>query len=134
MCFVEPPTLSLPTLKAVTGAIGAHRVLADRGWRVPSLERLEQEGWGAVEVGRFISSSRSLQHVSGRLSDNGWVSVFERMSQAAAGQRGPLARLQSIGTIKLYDNPEAAREAIARLQVRSHSNGCRWCNIGHVTM
>ncbi|CEM11702.1 unnamed protein product [Vitrella brassicaformis CCMP3155] len=123
--LAEPPTISLPSLKAVTGAAGEHGVLADRGWRVPSLERLEQQRWRADQLGRFISSSRSLQHVGGSLSDDGWASVFERMPEAAAGQPGPLARLQSIGTIELRDNPEAAREAIARLQVALASRGSR---------
>ncbi|CEM03627.1 unnamed protein product [Vitrella brassicaformis CCMP3155] len=121
--LAEPPTL--PSLKVVTGAVEDLDVLADRGWRVPSLERVEQQGWGADQLIHFISSSRSLQHVGGSLSDDGWASVFEGMPEATAGQRGPLARLQSIGTIELHDSPEAARGAIARLQVALASRGCR---------
>ncbi|CEL95751.1 unnamed protein product [Vitrella brassicaformis CCMP3155] len=102
--LVPPP--SLDSLTTITGLRFPHRALASRGWRMPSLQCVEQQGWRADELGSFISSSRSLQHVGGRLWGDGerWASVFELMPEAAAGRRGPLARLQSIGRIELRGN------------------------------
>ncbi|CEM31354.1 unnamed protein product [Vitrella brassicaformis CCMP3155] len=126
--FVPPP--SLDALTTVTGVLADHRGLADRGWRMPSLETVEQQRWGADELGSFISSSQSLHHVGGRLWAVGehWAAVFERMPEAAAGQRGPLAGLQSIGTIELAAGDasiDRARAAVDRLQAVLTSRGCR---------
>ncbi|CEM24576.1 unnamed protein product [Vitrella brassicaformis CCMP3155] len=124
---VPPP--SLDSLTTITGLLRIHRDLASRGWPMPSLETVEQEGWRADDLGSFISSSRSLQHISGdlqhvrgHLAGEEWASVFERMPEAAAGQPGPLAGLQSIGTIEL--RWFQARAAVDRLQAALASRGC----------
>ncbi|CEL95750.1 unnamed protein product [Vitrella brassicaformis CCMP3155] len=129
--LTEAPTF--PSLKAVTGAVGDHGVLADRGWRMPSLERLEQQGWYTGELGRFVSSSRSLQHISGDLQyapshllGEQWAAaVFEHIPKAAAGQPVPLSQLQSIGTIQLAGDVDEAGAAVDRLQAALTSRGCR---------
>ncbi|CEL95752.1 unnamed protein product [Vitrella brassicaformis CCMP3155] len=95
--LTEAPTL--PSLKAITGAVHQHGDLADRGWLMPSVETVEQKGWRVRKLGRFVSSSRSLQHVGGRWLGERWASVFEHIPEAAAGQPGPLSQLQSIGDV-----------------------------------
>ncbi|CEM24574.1 unnamed protein product [Vitrella brassicaformis CCMP3155] len=121
--LTEPSTL--PSLKAVTGAVWQYGKLANRGWLMPSLQTVEQERWRSEELGRFISSSRCLRHVSGDLRGEQWASVFEHIPEAAAGQPGPLSQLQSIGTIQLAGDVNEALAAVDRLQAALTSRGCR---------
>mmetsp|Transcript_17882 Transcript_17882/g.50855 ORF Transcript_17882/g.50855 Transcript_17882/m.50855 type:complete len:131 (+) Transcript_17882:483-875(+) len=64
----EPPLPSLPspppTLHALTRVVGLtadHQELAQRGWQLPALEQVEQEGSSSRPLGQFMSSSRSLR-------------------------------------------------------------------------
>ncbi|CEM31761.1 unnamed protein product [Vitrella brassicaformis CCMP3155] len=96
---LDPP-LTLDALTIIAGLTGDHEVLAYRGWRMPSLAIVRQEGWLPGSLGKLISSSRSLQCVDGSFRDEGWARVFERIPATPAGQQGgPLAQLESIGTI-----------------------------------
>ncbi|CEM15700.1 unnamed protein product [Vitrella brassicaformis CCMP3155] len=122
--LLDPP----PTLHALTtidGLTRDHHGLADRRRRMPSLTTVQQhETWGADRVGRFISSSRSLRRVGGSLRGEDWAGVFEGIPAAPAGQRGgPLAQLESIDTIKIRGDDEAA--GIDRLQAVLVARGCR---------
>ncbi|CEM24572.1 unnamed protein product [Vitrella brassicaformis CCMP3155] len=122
--LVPPP--SLDALTTITGLRFAHRDLASRDWRMPSLQRVEQHEWGADELGRLICSSQSLQRVGGhRLPGEQWAAMFGRIPKAAAWQRGPLAGLQSIGTIELSFDVDKARAAVDRLKDVLTSRGCR---------
>ncbi|CEM31319.1 unnamed protein product [Vitrella brassicaformis CCMP3155] len=123
--LTEPPTL--PSLKAVTGAVRHHSDLANRGWRMPSLETVEQTGWGPDELGSFISSSRCLQRVGGQLWGKQWAAVLEHIPKAAAGQPGPLRQLQSIGMIEHRDGQTHQRyqAGVERLKDVLTSRGCR---------
>ncbi|CEM30277.1 unnamed protein product [Vitrella brassicaformis CCMP3155] len=96
--FAPPPTL--PSLRAVTGAVQEHSVLAERGWKMPALECVDQEEWTTSELGRFIKSSSSLKQVGGHLRDGQWATVFAHIPMAAPGQSGPLRQLERIGVIK----------------------------------
>ncbi|CEM33895.1 unnamed protein product [Vitrella brassicaformis CCMP3155] len=72
----SPP--SLDALTTITGLLRNHHGLANRGWRMPSLERLEQRKW------EWWASSQSLQHVGGhRLLGEACVGMFERVPRAA---------------------------------------------------
>mmetsp|Transcript_17796 Transcript_17796/g.50560 ORF Transcript_17796/g.50560 Transcript_17796/m.50560 type:complete len:361 (+) Transcript_17796:254-1336(+) len=123
--LLQPPP-SLNALETVSGVTLAHSGLANRGWLMPSLERRAQEGWGASHVGRFIGSSQSLRRVDGIFEGDEWAGVFERMPVAVAGQPGPLARLERIGTVVLSANSNAARAAaVDRLRAALWSRGCR---------
>ncbi|CEM26342.1 unnamed protein product [Vitrella brassicaformis CCMP3155] len=114
----SPPTLH--ALKAVTGALPQHDVLVNTGWKMPALECVEQVGWGARTLGRFISSSQSLKAVSGsRFSWWYWAAVFRRIPEAPAGQPGPLRQLERIGALRL--DTEGARQ----LQDLLTSRGCQ---------
>ncbi|CEL93421.1 unnamed protein product [Vitrella brassicaformis CCMP3155] len=96
--FAPPPTLH--ALRTVTGVARQHRVLADRSWHMPALEYVDQEGWDAETLGRFISSSSSLKEVGGRRrSWEEWAGLFENLPIAFDGQPGPLRHLQTIGGI-----------------------------------
>ncbi|CEL93423.1 unnamed protein product [Vitrella brassicaformis CCMP3155] len=118
------PAPTLPSLKSVTGALREHRVLADRGWRMPALERVELNGWAADELGRFISSSSSLKEVERRCWTWGeWATAFERMPVAPCGQPGPLGHLQTMRGIGYVHEPfmESVQEyriGIKRLRTR----------------
>ncbi|CEL99772.1 unnamed protein product [Vitrella brassicaformis CCMP3155] len=118
----EPPTIH--ALRAVTGAVGEHYYgkLADRGWKMPALERVHQDGWDAKQLGRFVSSSQSLKEVEGRRrSWEWWAAVFEHFPIASARQPGPLRQLQTIGGIA-YEGFEGE---VRRLQDVLTSRGCR---------
>ncbi|CEL91923.1 unnamed protein product [Vitrella brassicaformis CCMP3155] len=118
----QPPTLH--ALRAVTGAVHQHSVLADRGWKMPALEYVDQDGWGASELGRFVSSSPSLKEVGGRRRSWGqWATLFEHFPEAPDGQPGPLSHLQSIGGIEHPRNRQTSE--ITRLQNVLSSRGCR---------
>ncbi|CEM01716.1 unnamed protein product [Vitrella brassicaformis CCMP3155] len=122
--IVQPPP-SLGALETVSGVTLAHSGLANRGWLMPSFERLAQQGWDASDVGQFVGSSRSLRHVDGEFEADEWAGVFEYMPVAAAGQPGPLGHLERIGTVVLRGSPDAARAAVDRLQAALWSRGCR---------
>ncbi|CEL91926.1 unnamed protein product [Vitrella brassicaformis CCMP3155] len=120
--FAAPPP-TLHALRAVTGAVRQHSVLADRGWKMPALESVELWGWDAELLGRFISSSSSLKGVEGRRrSWDKWAAVFEHFPVASAGQPGPLRQLQTIGGITWFRGDEGA---VSRLQDVLTSRGCR---------
>ncbi|CEM31312.1 unnamed protein product [Vitrella brassicaformis CCMP3155] len=123
--LTEPPTL--PSLKAVAGAVRQHGELANRGWRMPSLETVEQTGWGPDELGSFISSSRCLQRVGGYLVGEQWASLFEHIPKAEKGQQGPLSQLQSIGLIEHRDGQthEEYQGGVEQLKDVLTSRGCR---------
>ncbi|CEL91915.1 unnamed protein product [Vitrella brassicaformis CCMP3155] len=125
--LAEFPTLH--ALRAVTGAVGEHSVLADRGWKMPALERMDQDGWDVDELGRFISSSQSLKEVGGRWRSWGqWAAVFEHFPEAPGGQPGPLSHLKTIGGIKRHGGWETAEQYLAgvrRLRDVLTSRGCR---------
>ncbi|CEM20499.1 unnamed protein product [Vitrella brassicaformis CCMP3155] len=121
-----PPTLD--ALETIAGLCGGHWQLAYRRWVMPSLATVQQhEAWGADSLGQFISSSRSLRSVdSASFRGEGWASVFEGIPAAGVGQQGgPLAQLESIGTIVLEDENHRARAGIERLQEVLVSRGCR---------
>ncbi|CEM19620.1 unnamed protein product [Vitrella brassicaformis CCMP3155] len=118
---LEPP----PTLHALTtiaGLLREHQGLADRDWLMPSLAVVRQEGWDAYRLGRFISSSHSLRR-----------------------QGGPLAQLESIGTIEvdIHNSPaeidllqevlvaRGCRQSLAPLHVRFHPG---WVSISPYTL
>ncbi|CEM14031.1 unnamed protein product [Vitrella brassicaformis CCMP3155] len=118
-----PPTLHALTTIAVLQ--NDHRQLADRGWLMPSLAIVQQCGcwWDADRLGQFISSSRSLRRVVYRLNGEDWARVFERIPAAPAGQQGgPLAQLESIGTILLFNNSPAGVERLQQVLV---ARGCQ---------
>ncbi|CEM25323.1 unnamed protein product [Vitrella brassicaformis CCMP3155] len=97
--------------------------LASRRWLIPSLTTAQQRGWDAGSLGQFISSSRSLRRVDGSFGGEDWAGVFEGIPAAPAGQQGgPLAQLESIGTIEIDDNEAAG---IDRLQEVLVARGCR---------
>ncbi|CEM22719.1 unnamed protein product [Vitrella brassicaformis CCMP3155] len=109
-------------MRAVTGAVGVHSELADRGWKMPALERVELWGWGADQLGRFISSSQSLKEVGGRQrSWEWWAAVFEHFPITSAGQPGPLRHLQTIGGIA---SGGIEGDKVRRLQDVLTSRGC----------
>ncbi|CEL98156.1 unnamed protein product [Vitrella brassicaformis CCMP3155] len=125
--------LTLPSLKAVTGAVREHPVLADRGWRMSSLETVDQEGWDAYSLGRFIRSSRCLRRVGGHLPGEQWATVLDHIPMADEKQQEPLRQLQSVGTIELGGNPHEARAAVDRLQAALTSRGCR-CSLSELVV
>ena len=118
-----PPTLhALTTIKGLyrdyPNDTDGHQALADRGWLMPSLATVRQEGWEAGRLGQLISSSRSLRCVEWggeEWAGEDWADVFAGIPAAGDGQQvGPLAQLESIGTIVvLEDDPEG----IYRLRV-----------------
>ena len=124
-----PPTLhALTTIKGLYRGYptdtNGHQALADRGWLMPSLATVQQEGWSPDRLGQLISSSRSLRCVDdvveGRIggeewAGEDWADVFEGIPAVPAGQQGgPLAQLESIGTIVVLENDP---EGIYRLRV-----------------
>ncbi|CEL91920.1 unnamed protein product [Vitrella brassicaformis CCMP3155] len=124
--YFTPPTLH--ALRAVTGAVRQHSVLADRGWKMPALERVGQQGWDAITLGRFVSSSSCLKRVEGLWGSWGQLAtVFEHFPVASAGQPGPLRHLQTIGGIERRDgeSPEQYLAGVTRLQDVLMSRGCR---------
>ncbi|CEL93404.1 unnamed protein product [Vitrella brassicaformis CCMP3155] len=113
-----PPTL--PALRTVTGAVPEHAVVSSSRWVMPALEHIDQQGWTADQLGLFISTSLSLQHVGGRVRGAEWAAVFRYVLVARDGQPGRLRRLRSIGLIH-YWTPEEVDE----LQEVLTSRGCR---------
>ncbi|CEM31510.1 unnamed protein product [Vitrella brassicaformis CCMP3155] len=133
-----PPSFAAPrptlhALRAITGAVQQHSVLVNTGWKMPPLEYVDQEGWDADELGRFIRSSSSLKEVGGcRWTWGEWATFFEHFLEAPAGQPGPLKHLQTIGEIEYDDNEETpdqyrqgdvltsrgCRKSLTRLDVR----------------
>ncbi|CEM00806.1 unnamed protein product [Vitrella brassicaformis CCMP3155] len=110
-----------PTLDALTSITGlevVHDSLAERGWEMPSLARVEQEGWSGDRLGRLIVSSRSLRRVSGQLFWS-WVEAFEGMPVAGPGEAGPLSQLEAIGTINI------TAQELDQLHATLTSRGCR---------
>ncbi|CEM38441.1 unnamed protein product [Vitrella brassicaformis CCMP3155] len=96
----------------------------ERGWSMPGLAIMDQDGWAADKLGRFISSSRSLQHVGGSMSGGRWAVVVEHFPKAAVGQRGPLSQLRSIGRVVrrirggwLGESVQQYKEGVERLQI-----------------
>ncbi|CEL95668.1 unnamed protein product [Vitrella brassicaformis CCMP3155] len=120
---LTPTPTTLHALKTVTGADGPHGVIADREWVMPALATVQQEGWSARQLGGFIKSSKSLQHVGGSLSGNGWAGVIEHVPEAAAGRPGPLSQLRSIGTIDHLSS--RSNKGVDRLRAALVSRGCR---------
>ncbi|CEL99770.1 unnamed protein product [Vitrella brassicaformis CCMP3155] len=123
-----PPTLhalspTLHSLRTVTGAVRHHSVLAHKGWCMPALEYVDQDGWDADELGQFISSSSSLKEVGGRRRTwDEWAGVFEHFPITPAGQPGPLRHLERIGGIEWFRGDEWG---VRRLQDVLTSRGCR---------
>ncbi|CEM10280.1 unnamed protein product [Vitrella brassicaformis CCMP3155] len=119
---LDPP----PTLHALTTIAGLrddHEELAERGWLVPSLAVVRQEGWDADRLSQLISSSRSLWCVDGTFVGEEWADVFEDIPATPAGQQGgPLAQLEEIGTI-LVEGDDLA--GLNRLQEALVARGCR---------
>ncbi|CEL97636.1 unnamed protein product [Vitrella brassicaformis CCMP3155] len=145
---LPPPAVPPPTLHALTSVTGLadgvvtrrrpHRVvwtepyghsrMADRGWRMPSLARVEQTGWSCPSLGRFICTSRRLQHVDGDFSGGGWASAFEHLPVGDGGQPGPLSQLKSIGKIRILCSQRRASvesSGLRQLQVALSARGCR---------
>ncbi|CEM02090.1 unnamed protein product [Vitrella brassicaformis CCMP3155] len=128
---IEP--LTLPALRTITGAVQQHSVLADTGWKMPALERVLISGWDGAELGRFISTSVSLQEVGGSLPGRRWAqwaTVFEHVPMAPPEQPGPLRKLHSIGVIH-HDYWGSAiglqwyQEGMTRLEAALTSRGYR---------
>ncbi|CEL97611.1 unnamed protein product [Vitrella brassicaformis CCMP3155] len=120
---LPPPAVPPPTLDALTSITllgGGHGILANRDWRMPSLARVGQTGWSYRSLGRFISTSRRLQHVDGDFSDGDWAKAFEHLPVGDGGQPGPLSQLKSMGKIWLFSVDETDR-----LQATLSSRGCR---------
>ncbi|CEM38049.1 unnamed protein product [Vitrella brassicaformis CCMP3155] len=112
-----PPPLdtppALPALTTIVGLMRDHQGLADRGWRVPSLAVVRQAGWEADNLGRFISSSISLQHVDGGFGGGEWARVLKHIPETTAGQLGgPPSHLEAIGTIDLGPQDPAVVERL----------------------
>ncbi|CEM01988.1 unnamed protein product [Vitrella brassicaformis CCMP3155] len=119
--LLDPPPL-LDALTTIEYLTSGHQGMADRGWVMPSLTVLRQRGWDPDRLGRFISSSGSLQHVDGAFRGDEWARLFGHIPQAPAGQQvGPLAKLERIGFIR----PDEHREGIDRLQAVLVARGCR---------
>ncbi|CEM19486.1 unnamed protein product [Vitrella brassicaformis CCMP3155] len=119
---IPPPAAHPTTLDALASVIGLrkkHSTLADREWRMPSLAIVRQEGWGTDSLGGFVRTSTSLQHIGGCYWDRQWASVFERMPVGGPGQKGPLARLESMGDIKISSPP-----GLDQLQEALSAHGC----------
>ncbi|CEM29354.1 unnamed protein product, partial [Vitrella brassicaformis CCMP3155] len=98
--------LTFHSLKAVTGAVGEHSELANRGWLMPSLETVEQKWWDARELGRFISSSRCLRHVGGRLAGEEWASAsaaVDRLKVALVSRGCHRSLTQMVVDMFFYD-------------------------------
>ncbi|CEM39275.1 unnamed protein product [Vitrella brassicaformis CCMP3155] len=116
-----PPTLD--ALTTITGLTLWHDGLANRSWRMPSLATAKQRNWDADRLGQFISSSRSLRCVDGRFADEEWADVFERIPATPVGQQGgPLAQLESIGTIVVREDNPAGIDRLEKVLV---ARGCR---------
>ncbi|CEM04222.1 unnamed protein product [Vitrella brassicaformis CCMP3155] len=117
-----PPTLdALTTIEGLRG--NKHWELTDRGWRLPSLAIVQQEQWRPDRLGRLISSSRSLQRVGGGFDSGGWAGVFKGIPAAPAGQQGgPLAQLESIGTVVVVEDSPVG---VDQLQEALVARGCR---------
>ncbi|CEM35596.1 unnamed protein product [Vitrella brassicaformis CCMP3155] len=136
----------LPSLKSVTGALRDHRVLAERGWKMPALECMEVEEWDADALGRFIGSSSSLRRVGEvwrrfsylrvRPTWREWAAVFAHFPNAPPGQPGPLRHLQTFEGLRhlqtiegmeheLGETSEQCLEGVKRLQEALTSRGCQ---------
>ncbi|CEM33089.1 unnamed protein product [Vitrella brassicaformis CCMP3155] len=126
--LADPPP-ALPALTNIVGLMPVHQGLADRRWRVPSLAVVQQEGWDADTLGRFISTSSSLRRVfvggSSSFDEGGWAGVFEGIPETPPGQQGgPLSQLEAIGTIKIRGN-STDQLGVERLQAVLLARGCR---------
>ncbi|CEM31525.1 unnamed protein product [Vitrella brassicaformis CCMP3155] len=100
-----------------------HILTIQEGVQLSGAARQTQKDWEAGTLGQFISSSRSLRRVDGSFGGGVWARVFDRIPVAPTGQQGgPLAQLESIGTIVADDNEAAA---IDRLREVLLARGCR---------
>ncbi|CEL93429.1 unnamed protein product [Vitrella brassicaformis CCMP3155] len=129
-----PPSFAAPrptlhALRAITGVVQQHSVLVHTCWKMPPLEYVDQEGWDADELGRFIRSSSSVKEVGGcRWTWGEWATFLEHFPVAPAGQPGPLRHLQTIGMIvreRGRDTNEKQLAGVRRLQDVLTSRGCR---------
>ncbi|CEM20309.1 unnamed protein product [Vitrella brassicaformis CCMP3155] len=120
------PSISLPSLTAVSGLADYHFELWHPVWDMPSLEHVEfQDGhsWSGLALAGFISSSRSLRCVTVWLSALGWSEVFRDLPTAAAGQPGPLRRLESIRGI-MVGHSHHDGQYLDELKASLLSRGC----------
>ncbi|CEL95748.1 unnamed protein product [Vitrella brassicaformis CCMP3155] len=129
IALVVPPP-SLDALTTITGLLYDHRFLADRDWRMPLLERVEQDKWVPDELGQFICSSRSLKHVGGDLGFGSLIPTYQasaavdrlQMALVSRGCRRSLTRL-TVST-GLYGFDSSVLPLLQSLE-SLHSSCCR---------
>ncbi|CEL99120.1 unnamed protein product [Vitrella brassicaformis CCMP3155] len=95
----QPP--SLPALTSISGLTAHHRGIGNRGWRAPSLERVQAHEH-IDTLGPLVGSSGCLRVLDVPSTVNQKAEVMEQVPVAEEeGQPGPLANLEDIGPIEV---------------------------------
>ncbi|CEM33054.1 unnamed protein product [Vitrella brassicaformis CCMP3155] len=126
------PPPSLPALTSISGLTAHHHGIGSRGWRVPSLERVQAHEH--VDTLRLlVGSSRCLRVFDVPSTVDQKAEVLQEVPVAAEeGQPGPLANLEDIGPIEvpgdLMTNQQALVLCCTQLQELGlvlQARGCR---------
>ncbi|CEM20307.1 unnamed protein product [Vitrella brassicaformis CCMP3155] len=96
---VHAPPPSLPALTSISGLTAHHRGIGSRGWRVPSLQRVQAHEH-VDTLGPLVSSSRCLRAFDVSSTVDQKAEVLEQVPVAAERHQGPLANLEGIGPIE----------------------------------
>jgi len=127
---VSAPLPSLPALTSISGLTAHHRGIGNRGWRAPSLERVQAHEH-VDTLGPLVGSSRCLRVFDVPSTVDQKAEVLEEVPVAAEeGQPGPLANLEDIGTIEVPGDlmdPEVLTVWCTRLQELGSTLVARGC-------
>ncbi|CEM19400.1 unnamed protein product [Vitrella brassicaformis CCMP3155] len=97
--------INLPALTEASGVHIAHSVIDGRGWAMPAIKCVSAPLSDEIAPIRpFVATARSLVNLDGVLPAPSQVA--ELLAAIPVGQRwrqGPLAKLRTIGSIKLYE-------------------------------
>ncbi|CEM38506.1 unnamed protein product [Vitrella brassicaformis CCMP3155] len=115
--------MSLTSITSLTGGDELSCLGRGRHWRLPSLERVQTDGtvWPKV-LGELVCTSRSLKELHVECDTDVMADSLRFIPVAAAGQPGPLAQLEDIGTLRMLSG---SAEDLTRLQAVLVDRGCR---------
>ncbi|CEM35582.1 unnamed protein product [Vitrella brassicaformis CCMP3155] len=122
-------SIPLPALTEVNCVIPGHSLIDGRGWATPAVEVVSApyDTAQVADIRPFVATSRSLVELETPLllPPSDLAQLMESIPLGQRGSPGPLARLRTIPSIKLYGmESDVVREGLERLKRCLCDRGC----------